>query len=219
MAFDVGDAVLLGQVADYYAATLKQSPGALAYLEARGITGSAAAEAIEVFKLGYANRTLGLRLPERTRKAGADIRTWLERLGVYGESGHEHMNGSLVIPLFDAAGQAVNLYGCKVSSDLRTGTPAHRSINCTSTDVKAWSSSCSAPLLREHRLDHLDSEPTAGLVGSHHLLGDLQRLGLAEHVSGPGETNHGAPMAAMVPRGCVLRPRAGLRPAPRGARR
>ena len=125
VAFDADDAQLLGQVADYYAATLKQSPEALAYLKGRGIAGSAAAEAIEVFKLGYANRTLGLRLPEKTRKAGADIRARLERLGVYRDSGHEHMNGSLVIPLFDAAGQVVNLYGRKVRNDLRAGTPAH----------------------------------------------------------------------------------------------
>ena len=125
VVFDADDAQLLGQVADYYAATLKQSPEALAYLEARGITGSAAAQAIEVFKLGYANRTLGLRLPEKTRKAGAEIRARLEQLGVYRESGHEHLNGSLVIPLFDAAGQVVNLYGRKVRDDLRAGTPAH----------------------------------------------------------------------------------------------
>jgi DNA primase catalytic core len=125
VAFDADDAQLLGQVADYYHATLKQAPEALAYLEARGITGAAAAEAIEVFKLGYANRTLGLRLPEKTRKAGAEIRARLERLGVYRDSGHEHLNGSLVIPLFDAAGQVVNLYGRKVRNDLRAGTPAH----------------------------------------------------------------------------------------------
>jgi DNA primase len=125
VAFDADDAQLLAQVADYYAATLKQSPEALAYLEARGIAGSAAAEAIEVFKLGYANRTLGLRLPEKTRKAGAEIRTRLERLGVYRDSGHEHLNGSLVIPLFDAAGQVVNLYGRKIRNDLRAGTPLH----------------------------------------------------------------------------------------------
>jgi len=125
VAFDADDAQLLGQVADYYAATLKQSPEALAYLEARGIAGSAAAQAIEVFKLGYANRTLGLRLPEKTRKAGAEIRARLERLGVYRASGHEHMNGSLVFPLFDAAGRVVNFYGRKVRKDLRPGTPAH----------------------------------------------------------------------------------------------
>ena len=125
VAFDADDAQLLGQVADYYAATLKQSPEALAYLASRGIAGSAAAQAIEVFKLGYANRTLGLRLPEKNRKAGAEIRARLERLGVYRDSGHEHLNGSLVIPLFDAAGQVVNLYGRKVRNDLRAGTPAH----------------------------------------------------------------------------------------------
>jgi DNA primase len=129
VAFDADDAQLLAQVADYYAATLKQSPEALAYLESRGLSGSTAAEAIEVFKLGYANRTLGLRLPEKTRKAGADIRTRLERLGVYRDSGHEHLNGSLVIPLFDGNGsnghQVVNLYGRKIRNDLRAGTPAH----------------------------------------------------------------------------------------------
>ena len=81
VAFDADDAVLLGQVADYYAATLKQSPEALAYLASRGIVGAGAAQAIDTFKLGYANRTLGLRLPEKTRKAGADIRARLERLG------------------------------------------------------------------------------------------------------------------------------------------
>lgn len=93
VAFDAGDAQLLGQVADYYHATLKQSPEALAYLEARGITGAAAAEAIEVFKLGYANRTLGLRLPDKSRKAGAEIRARLERIGVYRDSGHDTQPG------------------------------------------------------------------------------------------------------------------------------
>jgi DNA primase len=125
VTFDADDAQLLGQVADYYAATLKQSPEALAYLESRGIAGSAAAQAIDTFRLGYANRTLGLRLPEKSRKAGADIRTRLERLGVYRDSGHEHLNGSLIVPLFNDAGQVVNLYGRKVRNDLRAGTPAH----------------------------------------------------------------------------------------------
>jgi DNA primase len=122
---DADDRQLLGQVVDYYHATLKQSPEALAYLESRGITGSAAMQAIDTFKLGFANRTLGLRLPDRSRKAGAEIRGRLERLGVYRESGHEHMNGSLVIPLFDETHQVVNLYGRKVRDDLRTGTPSH----------------------------------------------------------------------------------------------
>lgn len=93
VAFDADDQMLLGQVVDYYHQTLKQAPEALAYLESRGL---AHPELVERFRLGYANRTLGLRLPEKTRKAGAEIRARLERLGLYRASGHEHFNGSLV---------------------------------------------------------------------------------------------------------------------------
>ena len=125
VAFDADDVQLLGQVADYYHATLKQSLEALAYLESRGITGSAAMEAIDTFGLGYANRTLGLRLPEKTRRAGAQIRARLERLGVYRDTGHEHLNGSLVVPLFDTEGRVANLYGRKLLDNLRAGTPKH----------------------------------------------------------------------------------------------
>lgn len=125
IAFDADDAQLLGQVTDYYHATLKQAPEALAYLESRGITGSAAMEAIDTFRLGYANRTLGLRLPEKSRKAGAEIRARLERLGVYRDTGHEHLNGSLIVPLFDAEGRVANLYGRKLLDNLRAGTPKH----------------------------------------------------------------------------------------------
>lgn len=116
------DAALLAQVIDYYHATLKQSPEALAYLKARGLDHP---ELIDSFKLGYANRTLGLRLPEKNRVAGAEIRGRLQRLGLYRESGHEHFNGSLVVPVFDLAGQVVEVYGRKIRDDLRPGTPTH----------------------------------------------------------------------------------------------
>ena len=56
------DAKLLVQVIDYYHQTLLQSPEALAYLQRRGI---GSPEAITTFKLGFANRTLGYRLPEQ----------------------------------------------------------------------------------------------------------------------------------------------------------
>src|SRR5690606_15123242 len=77
------------------------------------------------FRLGFANRTLGLRLPEKNRKAGAEIRTRLQRLGVLRESGHEHFNGSLVVPVFDAGGNVVEVYGRKITPNLRPGTPQH----------------------------------------------------------------------------------------------
>jgi DNA primase len=94
----------------------------LAYLDKRGIGSS---EAIDHFKLGYANRTLGLRLPEKSRKAGAELRGRLERLGVYGESGHEHSNGSLVTPVLVGQGRVQEVYGRKLNDHLRPGTPSH----------------------------------------------------------------------------------------------
>jgi hypothetical protein len=119
---DADDAALLAQVIDYYHQTLKQSPEALAYLQQRGI---ASDDAIDRFQLGFANRTLGLRLPAMNRKAGAEVRTRLQRLGVLRESGHEHLNGSLVIPVHDAAGNVVEVYGRKITPGLRPGTPLH----------------------------------------------------------------------------------------------
>lgn len=113
---------LLEQVVGFYHATLKESPEALSYLKSRGLEHP---ELIERFKLGYANRTLAYRLPHKNRKAGAELRGELEGIGVLRESGHEHLRGSLVIPLFDACGRVVQLYGRKIRDDLRPGTPAH----------------------------------------------------------------------------------------------
>jgi DNA primase catalytic core len=122
VAPDAGDTELLQQVMGYYHETLKQSPEALAYLQARGLTHP---KVIERFKLGFANRTLGLRLPEKNRVAGAAMRTRLQKLGILRESGHEHFNGSLVIPVLDEAGNVSEIYGRKIRDDLRPGTPPH----------------------------------------------------------------------------------------------
>ena len=122
VAFDADDRALLGQVVEYYHQTLKQAPEALAYLAARGLSHP---ELIERFKLGYANRTLGLRLPDKARKAGAEIRARLERLGLYRASGHEHFNGSLVVPVLGPAGEVLEIYGRKLHDNLRSGTPKH----------------------------------------------------------------------------------------------
>ncbi|MEK7207840.1 MAG: CHC2 zinc finger domain-containing protein, partial [Pseudomonadota bacterium] len=119
---DAEDRQLLNQVIDYYHATLKQSPEALAYLEKRGLRNS---EMIERFQLGYANRTLGLRLPLKVTKAGGEIRSRLQQLGLLRDSGHEHFTGSLVIPIFDEHGSVTEVYGRKIRDDLKAGTPMH----------------------------------------------------------------------------------------------
>jgi DNA primase len=116
------DKTLLRDVVNYYHETLVQAPEALAYLDSRGLNDP---ELIAHFKLGYANRTLGLRLPQKNRKAGAELRSRLQSLGVYRESGHEHLNGSLVVPLLNQAGDVVQLYGRKILDNLREGTAYH----------------------------------------------------------------------------------------------
>jgi len=116
------DARLLRQVIDYYHETLLQAPEAQAYLEKRGL---ASREAIARFKLGYANRTLGYRLPAKTRQEGAALRGQLQRIGLLRPSGHEHFNGSLVIPIFSVSGEVAEVYGRKIQDHLREGTPLH----------------------------------------------------------------------------------------------
>ncbi len=59
VAFDADNRALLRQVIDYCRQMLLQSPEALDHQKRRGIGSE---DAIRQFKLGYANRTLGLRL-------------------------------------------------------------------------------------------------------------------------------------------------------------
>ena len=119
---DADDRELLGQVIGYYHQTLKESPEALGYLEKRGLVHP---ELVDRFKLGYANRTLGYRLPAMNRKAGQEIRTRLQKLGILRETGHEHLCGSLVIGIFGEGGEVLGAYGRKLLSNLRPGTPMH----------------------------------------------------------------------------------------------
>jgi DNA primase catalytic core len=116
------DQRVLRQVVDYYHDTLKQSPEALKYLQGRGLTHP---EMIGQFRIGFANRTLGYRLPDKNRKSGAEIRGRLQQLGILRESGHEHFAGSVVIPVFDLAGNITGMYGRKITPNLREGTPLH----------------------------------------------------------------------------------------------
>jgi len=123
IALDAGDQQTLHDVVAFYHETLKQSPEALRYLESRGLKDP---EMISRFQLGFANRTLGLTLPEKNRKDGAELRGRLQRLGVLrAESGHEHFNGSVVFPIFSLEGDVLGLYGRKITANLREGTPLH----------------------------------------------------------------------------------------------
>jgi DNA primase len=118
----VDDEALLRQVVGFYHATLKESPEALEYLAKRGLQHP---ELIERFQLGYANRTLAYRLPAKTREAGAELRTRMQGLGILRATGHEHLTGSLVVPVIAEDGRVTEMYGRKITRNLRPGTPDH----------------------------------------------------------------------------------------------
>jgi len=107
---------LLNHVVEFYHKTLKESPDALAYLEKRKL---AHPQAIERLKIGFANRTLGYRLPKKNRQSGKKIREKLQEIGILRESGHEHLAGCLIIPVIDENGQVQEVYGRRIQEKLR----------------------------------------------------------------------------------------------------
>ena len=119
---NVDDQKLLNIVVDYYHRMLKQSPEPQQYLIQRGLKSS---EMVERFRLGFSNRSLNYHLPDKNRVEGARQRGRLEELGIFRESGHEHLVGSLVIPILNLNGEVVQMYGRKIRDHLRPGTEYH----------------------------------------------------------------------------------------------
>ena len=121
---DDDDETIRRTVVDYYHERLQAADAAKvrAYLEKRGLDDEGL---VKRFRLGYADASLSLRLPTRDRVDGAALRGKLCELGFYRQSGHEHLNGSLVVPVFDAAGKIAEVYGRKITPHLRKGTPEH----------------------------------------------------------------------------------------------
>ena len=133
------DARLADQVVGYYHQRLMEPGNAgLAYLARRGLGDL---DFLRRFAFGFADRSLGLRLPAKNRAEGARLRSRLESLGWFRASGHEHLAGSIVVPIHggaesgNAAGTVVGAYGRKILDNLRAGTPAHLYLSGTHRGV------------------------------------------------------------------------------------
>ncbi len=109
---EADDPTIFAQVVDYYHERLQVSPAATDFLSARGLEDK---EMVEHFRIGFADRSLGLRIPQANRKEGEALRRRLRELGLWRESGHEHFNGCVVVPFHDADGKPVSLYGRRVT--------------------------------------------------------------------------------------------------------
>ena len=110
------DVILLDQVAAYYASRLAapESQSARDYLVSRGLDDETLWQR---FGIGFSDRTLGLRIPEKNRKQGAELRNRLQAVGVYRPTGREHLNGCITIPIRECghhsqtSGHVAQIYG------------------------------------------------------------------------------------------------------------
>ena len=124
--FAADDSALMRQVIDYYHERLMSAATgapARAYLKQRGLDDEGL---LKRFKIGFADRSLGLRLPLKNRKDGAEIRTRLTKLGLYRETGHEHFNGCLIVPIFKSEpdgrmGDVTEVYGRRLDDGGKSG--------------------------------------------------------------------------------------------------
>lgn len=110
---DMSAREMLAAVMAYYHERLTNpttAGDALAHLAGRGLND---AQAIAHFGIGYADRSLGLRLPVMQLKAGAAIRQQLAAIGLYrADTMKEHLAGCLTLPMRDpVGGAAVKTYG------------------------------------------------------------------------------------------------------------
>lgn len=120
-ATDSDEDILRG-VSDIYTEALRWSSELEVFIDARSLKHPGL---IDQFRLGLGNRTLGLRIPKTNRAKGRQLRERLQALGVLRkDSGHEHLNGCLVVPTFDLEGHIVNLYGRRIER-ARSNGPGH----------------------------------------------------------------------------------------------
>ena len=120
---EMDDASLLEMVVQFYQQRALDLPHATKLLDTRGLRHP---ELLATFRIGLADRELGRRLPARSLKRGALLRDRLTRLGIYRDSGHGHFNGCLVVPIGNAQGQIVEIYGRKLGAADKRGKPKHR---------------------------------------------------------------------------------------------
>ena len=96
---------------EYYPSRLVAGSAGWQYLEKRGVLDVAT---LKRLKIGEADRTLGLRLPERNRADGARLRRTLADAGLLRDSGHEHLRGCVTFPIVGEDGAVLGCYGRRI---------------------------------------------------------------------------------------------------------
>ena len=92
----------------YYATCLVACAKAVAYLARNCLAFDAA------LQVGFADRTLGTHFPSNMNKAGKEIRSKLESVGIYRPNGREHFRGFVTVPLTNIDGAVTGIYGRRI---------------------------------------------------------------------------------------------------------
>jgi hypothetical protein len=152
---EADDQTTLNEYADFCHALFSENAEPQDYVKKRGLD---SAELVSRFKLGYQDRTLGLRLPTNATKAGREVRDRFEKLGLLRQSGHGSFVGSLVVPTIDPSGNVTGIYARKTRDDLnRHASPKHlylRGPDCDVFNEEAFQTSKEI-VLTEARIDAL----------------------------------------------------------------
>ncbi|MCW8876733.1 MAG: toprim domain-containing protein [Kangiellaceae bacterium] len=111
------------QVFSYYTQTLASHHKAQEFLKARGIGFDG--DPLNEFKIGFADRTLGLCLSKLSKDEEQSTRGALQRAGLIKPTGHEFLRGSLVFPFIDFDNRIVGAYGRRVTPKLRSQSVYH----------------------------------------------------------------------------------------------
>jgi hypothetical protein len=89
------------------------------------VAGNAGAFEAGNVDLYYANKSLTYLLPPGHTKSGREVREKLQSVGVYRASGHEHLNGCVVVPVLELETGAVKqMYGRRIVLG-DNGMPSH----------------------------------------------------------------------------------------------
>jgi len=106
---DANDDDFVHQVFNYYNDQLLNDEKSLKWLADKGITDL---DMLKTLKIGFADRSLALRIPQKNRAEGRQIRTRLEDLNLFRETGHGTFNGCFVAPVIND-GKITQVYGYK----------------------------------------------------------------------------------------------------------
>lgn len=110
------DALIIEQVFAHYHNTLKMMPELIGEVMKRKVD----PDYIDLFQIGFSDRSLGVELQSPRCLVGSRNRGHLQRLGILKETGHEFFRGALVVPYRNVDGSIVGAYGRRTRHQRRS---------------------------------------------------------------------------------------------------